>query len=179
MASKKGRVSRGSSSRVAPTPNTLTFPDLKFLYEAHAEKYFKLVDYHIVRERAFTCDDLKIFGEVVGVLQQRNWVSFNNLIHEANNNIGLESYANATFGEVRTYTSYVRGTINMSTERTGVPAYPDDEMISTKAPLNASAIRRLQNMHQGEASQNDQEDNKMGNEEGFYQPQVQNQQQQM
>lgn len=34
-----------------------------------------------------------------------------------------------------------------------MPVYPDDEMISPKAPLSASAIRRLQNMHQGEAAQ--------------------------
>lgn len=28
-------------------------------------------------------------------------------------------------------------------------------------------------MHQGEVAQNDQQDNQVGNDEGFYQPQVQ------
>lgn len=42
------------------------------------------------------------------VLQQSHWVCFNNLIREANKNICLELYANATFGEVGTYTYYVR-----------------------------------------------------------------------
>lgn len=43
------------------------------------------------------------------MLQQRHWVSFNNLIREANKNTSLEFYANATFSEVGTYTSYVQG----------------------------------------------------------------------
>lgn len=30
-------------------------------------------------------------------------------------------------------------------------------------------------MHQGEVAQNDQEDNQVGNDEGFYQPQMHNQ----
>ncbi|KAI5391744.1 hypothetical protein KIW84_076524 [Lathyrus oleraceus] len=161
MASKQGRLTRGSSSRAALTPNAPTFRNLKFLSEAHAEKYLKLVDYHIVRERAFTLGDLKGFGEVGEVLQQRGWVSFNNLIHETNKSIDLEFYANATYGEV------------------SVPVYPDDEMISLKAPLTALAIRRLQNMHQGEAAQNDPEDNQAGNDEGLYQPQVKHQPHQM
>lgn len=90
MASKRGRLTRDSSSRAPPTPNALTFPNLKFLSKARAEKYLKLVDYHIVRERAFALDNLQGFGEVGEVLQQRRWVSFKNLIHEANKNIGLE-----------------------------------------------------------------------------------------
>ena len=44
--------------------------------------------------------------------------------------------------------------------------YPNDEMISPKSPIKASAIRRLQNMDQGEAAQNDQQDNQVGNDEG-------------
>ncbi|KAI5422063.1 hypothetical protein KIW84_045494 [Lathyrus oleraceus] len=111
------------------------------------------MDYHIVRERAFDLNDLQGFGEVEELLQQRQWVSFNNLIHETNKSISLEFYVNAAFGK-----------------RTSVPIYPDDEMISSKAPLNASAIRRLQNMHQGENSQNDQQGNKAENDEGFDQP---------
>ncbi|XP_050876135.1 uncharacterized protein LOC127079810 [Lathyrus oleraceus] len=71
MTSQRERLTRGSSSRVAPTPNAPTFPNLKFLFEAHAEKYLKLVDYHIVRERAFLMEDLQGLGEVVKVLQQR------------------------------------------------------------------------------------------------------------
>lgn len=109
MASKRGRLTIGSASRASPTPNAPTFPNLKFLSEAHAEKYLKLVDYRIMRERAFTCEDLQGFGEVVEVLQQKCWVSFNNWIREANENISLEFYANATFGEVGIYTSYVQG----------------------------------------------------------------------
>lgn len=109
MASKRGRLTRGSSLRAAPAPNAPTFPNLKFIFEAHVEKYLKLVDFHIVRDMALTCEDLQGFGEVVEVLQQRYWVSFNNLIREANKNIGLEIYTNVTYGEVGTYTSYVRG----------------------------------------------------------------------
>ncbi|KAI5417706.1 hypothetical protein KIW84_042356 [Lathyrus oleraceus] len=151
MDLKRGRLTRDSSSRTAPTPYAHTYPNLKFLSKAHAGKYLKLADYHIVREIAFACDDLQGFGKVVEALKQRSWVSFNNFIQEANENIGLEFYTNATFGE-----------------RVGVPAYPDDEMIRPKAPINAHAIRRLQNMHQGEVAQNDQEDNQAGNDEGFY-----------
>ncbi|KAI5403936.1 hypothetical protein KIW84_051183 [Lathyrus oleraceus] len=160
LASKRGRLSKGSSSRAVPTPDVPTFPNIKFLSEANAKKYLKLVDYHIVMEKAFVLDDLQGFGEVGEVLQQRRWISFNNLIHETNKSIDLEFYANVAFGEVISYTSYVRG----------VPIYPDDEMISPKEPFNASAIRRLQNMHQGEVAQNDQEDNHDGNDEGLYQP---------
>lgn len=86
-----------------------TFHNLKFLFEAHAEKYLKLLDYHIMGKRAFTLDDLQGFGEVGEVLQQRHWVSFNNLIHEINNSTGLEFYTNVAFGEVNSYTSYVWG----------------------------------------------------------------------
>lgn len=60
--------------------------------------------------------------------------------------------------------------INELCGRAGVPIYPDDEIITPKAPLNASAIRRLQNMHQEEAAQNDQQDNQPGIDEGFNQP---------
>ncbi|KAI5406273.1 hypothetical protein KIW84_052858 [Lathyrus oleraceus] len=109
MASNRGRLTRGSSSRAHPTPNIPTFPNFKFLSEAHAKKYLKLVDYNIVREKAFAIEDLQGFIEVLKVLQQRCWVSFNNLIREANKNIGLEFYANTTFGKESTYTSYVRG----------------------------------------------------------------------
>ncbi|CAL5200597.1 unnamed protein product [Lathyrus oleraceus] len=109
MASKRGCVLRGSSSKAAQMPNTLTFPNLKFLSEAHAKKYLKLVDYHIVREKAFTLEDLQGFGEIGEALQQRHWVSFNNLIHDTNKTTGLEFYVNAAFGEVNSYTSYMRG----------------------------------------------------------------------
>ena len=64
MASKRGHVSRGLSSRVAPTPNALTFPNLKFLSEAHAGKFLKLVDYHIVRKKEFNLNDLRGFEEI-------------------------------------------------------------------------------------------------------------------
>lgn len=37
MASKRGRIIRGSSSRVSPAPNAPTFPNMKFLSEANAE----------------------------------------------------------------------------------------------------------------------------------------------
>lgn len=56
------------------------------------EKYLKLVDYHIVREKAFACEDLGDFREMVEMLQQRYWVCFNNLIQETNKSIGLEFY---------------------------------------------------------------------------------------
>lgn len=46
---------------------------------------------------------------MVEMLQQRHWVSFNNLIHETNKTICLKFYANAAFSEVGAYTSYVRG----------------------------------------------------------------------
>lgn len=58
MASKRGRVSRGSSSRAALTPSASIFLNLKFLSEAHAEIFLKLVDYHIVNEREFDLNDL-------------------------------------------------------------------------------------------------------------------------
>lgn len=51
--------------------------------------------------------------------------------------------------------------------------YPNGEMLSLKSPPNASTIMKLQNMHQGEAAQNDQEENQQGNDEEFNQPQEQ------
>lgn len=57
MASKRGRMSRGSSSRASPTPSPPTFLNLKFLYEAHAEKILKILDYHILKE-IFDLNDL-------------------------------------------------------------------------------------------------------------------------
>lgn len=58
--------------------------------------------------------------------------------------------------------------INELCSRAGVPV-----MTSPKVPLNASAIRSLQHMHQTEASKNHQKDNQAGNDERFYQSQVQ------
>ncbi|KAI5405797.1 hypothetical protein KIW84_052535 [Lathyrus oleraceus] len=144
MALKGEIITRGLSSRVSPAPNALTFPNLKFILEANVEKYLKLVDYHIARERAFSCEDLQGFGEVVKMMQQRHWVSFNNLIREANKNICLKFYVNAEFSEVGTYTCYAR--------RVGMPVYPDDKMIGPKAPINASTIRRLQHHHPTKAA---------------------------
>lgn len=109
MASKRLCVSRGSSSGAALTLIAPTFPNLKLLSEAHAEKFLKIVDYHIVKEKAFDLIDLRGFEEIGEHLQRRQWVSFNNLIHETNKSIGLEFYANATFGAMNLYTSYVRG----------------------------------------------------------------------
>lgn len=80
MASNRGRLTIGSSSRATPALYAPTFSNLKFLSEAHAEKDLNLVDYHTVREREFSCEDLQGFGEVVEMLQQRYWVSFKNLI---------------------------------------------------------------------------------------------------
>lgn len=59
--------------------------------------------------------------------------------------------------------------------RTGVLVYPNDKMLNLKAPLNSLAIRKVQNMHQGEDGQNDQEENQQGNEEEFNQQQEQHQ----
>ncbi|XP_050892563.1 uncharacterized protein LOC127098101 [Lathyrus oleraceus] len=50
-----------------------------------------------------------------------------------------------------------------------VTVYPEDEIICPKAPVNASAIRRLEQL----------EDNQAGNDKGFYQPQVQQQPEKM
>lgn len=60
--------------------------------------------------------------------------------------------------------------INELCMRVGVTVYPDDNMLSLKAPLNASIIRKLQNMHRGEAAQHDQEENQQGNDEELNQP---------
>lgn len=70
MGPKRGGVERDSSSRATPVPNALTFPKLKFISEANVKKYLKLVDYYIIRERDFACDDLRGFEEVVEMLQQ-------------------------------------------------------------------------------------------------------------
>ncbi|KAI5387234.1 hypothetical protein KIW84_073398 [Lathyrus oleraceus] len=146
MASKRGRLTRGSSSRASLTPHAHTFPSLKFLSEAHAEKYLKLVDYHIVRERAFACEDLQGFGEVMEMLQQRHWclgllsllmgepINFGCLIFE-----NIKYMANAA---QRAYGHFY--VINEICRRVGVPVYPEDEMISPKSPLKASIIRRLE-----------------------------------
>ena len=58
VASKRGRVSRGSSSRASLTPSAPTFPNFEFLSEAHAEIFLKIVDYHVVKEKAFDLSDL-------------------------------------------------------------------------------------------------------------------------
>lgn len=82
MASKRGCVSRGSSSRDSSMPSAPTVPNLKFISEAHAEKFLKIVDYHIMKEKAFDLNDLRGFEVISEHLQIRQWVSFNNLIHE-------------------------------------------------------------------------------------------------
>ncbi|KAI5402357.1 hypothetical protein KIW84_050103 [Lathyrus oleraceus] len=188
MASKRGRLTRGSSSRAAHTPNAFTFPNLKFLFKAHADKYLKLMDYHIMRERAFTYEDLQGFGEVAEVLQKRQVTSNQSqfivkrclgllaLLRGGPIDLGRLIYENIKYmvnAAQRACGHFC--VINELCRRVCVPAYPEDEIISPKTPLNASAIRRMQNMHQGEDVQNDQEDNQAGNDEGFYQPQMQNQ----
>lgn len=91
------------------TPSAPTFPNLKFLSEAHAANFLKLVDYHIEKERAFDLNDLWDFEEIREHLQKMQWVSFNNLIHETNKSIDLEFYAIVAFGPSDSYTSYVWG----------------------------------------------------------------------
>lgn len=85
------------------------FSNLKFLSEVNIEKYLKLVDYHIVREKDSVSDDLRGFEEVVEMLQQRQCVSFNDLTQKTNKTIGLEFYANVAFSDVGCYTSYMWG----------------------------------------------------------------------
>lgn len=80
-------------------------PSQTLISEAHARKFLKIVDYHIIRE--FDLNDLRGFEEIGEHLQRRKWVSFNNLIHETNKSIRLEFYENAAFGGVNSYTSYV------------------------------------------------------------------------
>lgn len=70
------------------------------------------MDYHIVRERDFSWDDLRGFEEVVEMLQQWQWVSFNDLIQNTNKTIGLEFYANVAFSDVGSYTSYCKVSIS-------------------------------------------------------------------
>lgn len=60
-----------------------------------------------------------------------------------------------------------------------MPVYPEYEKLTPEAPVNAIGIQKFQNMHQGEAAQQDQEDNKQGNEGEFNQPQEQHQTQPM
>ncbi|KAI5416417.1 hypothetical protein KIW84_041472 [Lathyrus oleraceus] len=134
MASNRGRVSRGSSSRASLTPSAPTFPNFEFLSEAHAEIFLKIVDYHVVKEKAFDLSDLRGFEEIGENLHQRKWVSFNYLIHETNNTIDLEFYANVAFGDSDSYTSYVRGVL----------FYPEDKRLTPKVPLNVAAIQKLQ-----------------------------------
>lgn len=67
--------------------------------------------------------------------------------------------------------------INELCRGVGVPVYPEVEMISPKAPLNVSAIRRLEHIHHIEASHHDPKVNQVRNHEGFIQPQVKQQQQ--
>lgn len=64
------------------TPSAPTFPNFEFLSEAHEEIFLKIVDYHVVKEKAFDLSDLRGFKEIGENLHQRKWVSFNYLIHE-------------------------------------------------------------------------------------------------
>lgn len=69
--------------------------------------------------------------------------------------------------------------INELCRRARVPTYLYDEMIGPKTPINASTIRNLQHNHPTREAQQDQKDNQEGNEEEFYQPQVQQQAEQV
>lgn len=69
MATKRGHVSRESSSRASLIPSSQTFSNLRFSSEAHAGNFLKLVDYHIVKERAFDLNDLRGFEEIGEHLQ--------------------------------------------------------------------------------------------------------------
>ncbi|KAL5099442.1 hypothetical protein RYX36_003769 [Vicia faba] len=56
MALKMKRVQKGSTSSSHTTSSVPAF-----LTKANAEKYLKLVDYHVVQERAIDCTNLKDF----------------------------------------------------------------------------------------------------------------------
>lgn len=58
--------------------------------------------------------------------------------------------------------------INELCMRVGVPTYLDGEMIRPKLHINASAIKRLQHNHPTGETQQDQEENQVGNEEEIY-----------
>lgn len=107
--SKKSRVSQESTLTLQLAPYAHTFLNYKFPSEPNAEKYLKLVIYHLVKEMAFNCEDLGWYNDLVETLQQRQWVWFNNLIQETNKFIGLQFYANVAYLDANSYISYVRG----------------------------------------------------------------------
>ncbi|KAI5400875.1 hypothetical protein KIW84_065645 [Lathyrus oleraceus] len=171
------RVSRGSSSRDTLTSSPPAFPNLKFLSEVQAEKFLKLVDYEIVRERAFNLNDFYKATSNQSQLIVKRCLGLLALLRRERINLGLLSVDNITYMANTAQKAYGNiCAINELCGRAGAYVYPEDENISPKAPLSASFIRRLQNMHQGEAAQNDQQETQVGNDEGFYEPQAQQQQ---
>lgn len=68
-----------------------------------------MLNYRIVRENTFDCENLDGYEEFVDMLQQRKLVRLNNLIQHTNKSIGLEFYANDAHLDINKYKSYVRG----------------------------------------------------------------------
>ncbi|KAL5073742.1 hypothetical protein RYX36_012726, partial [Vicia faba] len=166
---ERKRVPKGSTSNPPPTPSALIFPNLKICSKANAEKYLKLADYHISRERAFDCTNFQDFSEIVEMLQQRQWERFNNIIGEMNKTIGLDFYANETFLSNDSYTSYVRANATHKAYRLArVPTHPDDIMISPKDPINASTIRRFKHKKKSTDTHQEHENNQAGIDDDCY-----------
>lgn len=74
------------------------------------------------------------------MLQQRQWVSFNDLIQKTNKTIGLEFYANAAFSDVGSYTSNVRGK-QIDNSASAI------NFILNLQPLPVCALRTYRNEH--------------------------------
>lgn len=109
MEPKRKRASRASTSTAQLAQEAPTFPNYKFLSENNAKKYLKLLNYRIVRENTFDCENLDGYEEFVDMLQQRKLVRLNNLIQHTNKCIRLEFYANDAYLDINKYKSYVRG----------------------------------------------------------------------
>lgn len=85
------------------------FPTFCFFTEAHAEKYLMVKNFDVVKDKDFDVENLEGYKELSLMLEERGYMTLNNIIKETNKSIGLEFYAHVDLRMFKGYTSYVQG----------------------------------------------------------------------
>lgn len=82
MAPKRIWQTQTSSSSNPPAPNAPTFPTYFFASKMHQEKYLRVRNYNLVKERDFEVDNMEGHEELVVVLEERGLTQFNNFLRD-------------------------------------------------------------------------------------------------
>lgn len=110
MAPKRIRTSNPSTSFVPPPPHTTPkYPTYLFTSQDNVEKFLRILEYTVVKERFFDVTMISGYEELSLMLEARGCTYLNGLIKEANQSIGFELYASFANWDLKDYMSYVRG----------------------------------------------------------------------